>query len=47
MIPAAGISNLVYTPAANATGDVTFTFSLSDGTAFGATATATVSYRRQ
>ena len=43
VIPAAGIANLVYTPAANATGDVSFTFSLSDGTAFGATATATVS----
>ncbi len=42
VIAAAGISNLVYTPAENATGDVTFTFSLSDGTVFGATATATV-----
>ena len=42
VIAAAGISNLVYTPAENATGDDTFTFSLSDGTAFGATATATV-----
>ena len=45
VIPAAGIGTLVYTPAANATGDVSFTFSLSDdsdGTTFGATATATV-----
>ena len=43
VIVAAGIANLVYTPATNVTGDVTFTFSLNDGTAFGATATATVS----
>ena len=43
VIAAARVANLVYTPAENATGDVTFTFSLSDGTAFGATATATVS----
>ena len=44
VIPAAGIANLVYTPAANATGDVSFTFSLSDGTAFSEPpATATVS----
>ncbi len=43
VIPAAGIATLVYTPAANANGDVSFTFSLSDGTAFGAPATATVS----
>ena len=42
VIPAAGIGTLVYTPAANATGDVSFTFSLSDGTAFGAPATATI-----
>ena len=43
VIPVAGIPNLVYTPAANVNGEVTFTFSVSDGTAFSTTpATATV-----
>ena len=42
VIAGADISTLVYTPPADTTGTVTFTFSLSDGTAFGATATATV-----
>ena len=44
VIPVAGIPNLVYTPVANANGEATFTFSVSDGTDFSATpATATVS----
>ncbi len=44
-IAATGIPNLVYTPATNVNGDATFTFSVSDGTAFStppATATVTV-----
>ncbi len=42
-IAVADIPNLVYTPVANVNGDATFTFSVSDGTAFSATpATATV-----
>ena len=36
------IGTLVFTPAANANGDVTFTYSVSDGIDFSATATATV-----
>ncbi len=36
------IGTLVFTPAANATGDVTFTYSVSDGIDFSATATATI-----
>ena len=43
VIPVAGIPTLVYTPATNVHGAATFTFSVSDGTAFSATATATVS----
>ncbi len=43
VIPVAGIPNLVYTPALNVNGDATFTFSVSDGTDFSVTATATVS----
>ena len=44
VIPVAGIPNLVYTPVANANGEATFTFSVSDGTDFStATGTATVS----
>ena len=45
VIPAADIPNLVYTPATDATGTVTFTYSLSDGTEFSeppATATLTI-----
>ncbi len=45
VIPAADIPNLVYTPATDATGTVTFTYSLSDGTDFSeppATATLTI-----
>ncbi len=45
VIAAADIPNLVYTPATNATGTVTFTYSLSDNTAFSAppaTATLTI-----
>ncbi len=43
VIPVAGIPNLVYTPALNVNGDATFTFSVSDGTDFSTSATATVS----
>ena len=44
VIAVADIPTLVYTPATNVNGDATFTFSVSDGTAFSATpATATVS----
>ena len=45
VIPVAAIPTLVYTPALNANGNATFTFSVSDGTAFStppATATVTV-----
>ena len=45
VIPAADIPNLVYTPVADVTGEVTFTYSLSDGTEFSeppATATLTI-----
>ncbi len=43
VIPVAAIPTLVYTPVDNVNGDATFTFSVSDGTAFSATpATATV-----
>ena len=43
VIAVAAIPNLVYTPALNVNGDATFTFSISDGTAFStAPATATV-----
>ena len=43
VIPVAGIPNLVYTPVANANGEATFTFSVSDGTDFSTTpATATL-----
>ncbi len=44
VIAVADIPNLIYTPVTNVNGDATFTFSVSDGTAFSATpATATVS----
>ena len=43
VIPAAGIGTLVYTPAANASGTVTFGYSVSDGTAYSAGAEASVS----
>ena len=42
-IAATAIPTLVYTPVTNVNGPATFTFSVSDGTAFSATATATVS----
>ena len=42
-IAVADIPTLVYTPVADVNGDAIFTFSVSDGTAFSATATATLS----
>ena len=41
-IAVADIPNLIYTPATNVNGAATFTFSVSDGTAFSTTATATI-----
>ncbi len=42
VIAVADISNLVYTPALNATADDTFTYSVSDSLAFSTSATATI-----
>ena len=42
VIASGAIANLVYTPALNASGDVTFTYSVSDGDEFSATANAAI-----